>query len=355
VPATEILLVNAVNPEPPIIARAASCLRGGGLVAFPTETVYGLGVHALDRAAVRRLFDAKGRPATDPLIVHVGSVEQAASLVTDLPDSARRLADAFWPGPLTLIMTRAPHVPDEVTAGLATVAVRLPAHPVARALIAAAGVPVAAPSANRFSRPSPTQSAHVFDDLRDRIDMILDAGSTSVGVESTVLDLSAAVPTILRPGAITAEMLRTVLPHVAMRRVTAADGEAAVSPGLLSRHYAPATPLTLFEGDEPAATHALVADARHRIATGGRVALLVAREDLERIASELEHDAAVVLVDIGTRGDGTSIARRLYAAIREADAVGADAILVTGSIATGNMAEAVRDRLRRAAAHVSRG
>src|SRR6185436_129592 len=170
--------------------------------------VYGLGAHALDSAAVRRLFAAKGRPANDPLIVHVDDIDRMQALVRDVPDAARQLAARFWPGPLTLVLRRSEQVPDDVTAGLNTVAVRVPAHPVARALLIAAGVPVAAPSANLFSRPSPTRASHVMDDLAGRIDFVVDGGATQVGVESTVLDLSGAVPTILRPGAISLDMLR---------------------------------------------------------------------------------------------------------------------------------------------------
>src|SRR6185369_9139359 len=208
--ATRTVLLPA---DPASIRRAADLLRQGGLVAFPTETVYGLGVHALDRDAVRRLFVAKGRPASDPLIVHVTSLE-AARLLASIPDHARELAVAFWPGPLTLVMPRSTVVPDEVTAGLDTVAIRVPAHPVARALIEEAGIPIAAPSANLFSRPSPTRAAHVLDDLDGRIDLVLDGGATTVGVESTVLDLSAARPTVLRPGVVTVEMLRRVIADV---------------------------------------------------------------------------------------------------------------------------------------------
>src|SRR5689334_3766286 len=204
---TQVIRVDPEVPDPAALAIAAACLRRGGLVAFPTETVYGLGVHALDRAAVRRLFEAKGRPANDPLIVHVDHIDRMQPLVNDIPAAARALAARFWPGPLTIVLRRSERVPDEVTAGLATVAIRVPAHPVARALLIAAGVPIAAPSANRFSRPSPTRAAHVMDDLAGRIDLVVDGGATQVGVESTVLDLSGDLPTVLRPGAVSIDML----------------------------------------------------------------------------------------------------------------------------------------------------
>jgi len=180
---TDVIRVDPVTPDPAALARAAECLRRGGLVAFPTETVYGLGVHALDRGAVQRLFEAKGRPANDPLIVHVDAVESIQALVATVPDAARQLAARFWPGPLTIVLPRSSRVPDEVTAGLNTVAIRVPAHPVARALLSAAGIPVAAPSANLFSRPSPTRASHVLDDLAGRIDLVVDGGATHVGAK----------------------------------------------------------------------------------------------------------------------------------------------------------------------------
>ena len=200
---TEVIRVDPASPDEDSIARAAAYIRNGRLVAFPTETVYGLGAHALDRDAVRRIFAAKGRPSTDPLIVHVPSFDALAPLTRNLPPLAAVLARRFWPGPLTMVLPKSALVPDEVTAGLDTVAVRVPAHPVARALILAAGVPVAAPSANLFSRPSPTSAAHVLDNLDGRIDAIIDGGTTTLGVESTVIDLSGPMPTVLRPGAIT--------------------------------------------------------------------------------------------------------------------------------------------------------
>ena len=207
---TEVIRVDPASPDEDSIARAATYIRNGQLVAFPTETVYGLGAHALDREAVRRIFAAKGRPSTDPLIVHVPSFDAVAPLTRNVPPLASVLARHFWPGPLTMVLPKSALVPDEVTAGLDTVAVRVPAHPVARALILAAGVPVAAPSANLFSRPSPTSAAHVLDDLDGRIDAIIDGGTTTLGVESTVIDLSGPVPTVLRPGAITLAALREV-------------------------------------------------------------------------------------------------------------------------------------------------
>lgn len=341
---TEVIQVDPHEPDPAAIARAAARLRAGGLVAFPTETVYGLGVHALDAAAVQRLFDAKQRPATDPLIVHVDDISHLAPLVAKVPDAARRLARRFWPGPLTLVLPKSPAVPDIVTAGLGNVAVRLPSHTVARALIAAARVPVAAPSANLFSRPSPTQAAHVLDDLDGRIDMIVDGGATTIGVESTVLDLSRPTPTVLRPGAVTLEMLQDVLGHVETWRSSLPSTTGQAAPGMLEKHYSPRAPLTLFEG--PAALVNLRAAAATAVDAGRAVGIVVADEDRPALGP-LERQ--VRLRTIGSRRRPAVLAAALYAALRDLDSTGVDLILVRGFPAEG-LGVALEDRLRRAAA-----
>jgi len=346
---TEVITVDADRPDPAAIRRAAECLRSGGLVAFPTETVYGLGAHALDRRAVARLFDAKGRPATDPLIVHVAALADATALAAEVPTVARALALRFWPGPLTLVLPRAPVVPREVTAGLDTVAVRAPAHPVARALLGAVRLPIAAPSANLFSRPSPTQATHVLDDLDGRIEMLLDAGSTRLGVESTVLDLTQDPPVVLRPGAVTLEDLRAILPRVTSRAPAFAAGAAMPSPGLLSRHYAPRTPMTLYEGDATAVHRALLAAARDALAAGRRVGVLATDEQWP-IVRELP----VLIAELGSARDPSEVGARLYAALRELDAAGLDVILASDLPQTDGLWQALRDRLHRAAAQVVR-
>ena len=338
---TDILIVDPHTPDPELIAQAAEVLRRGGLVAFPTETVYGLGAHAFDRGAIHRVFDAKGRPATDPLIVHVTSVERLAPLVADIPETARTLALRFWPGPLTLVLPRSPSVPDEVTAGLETVAVRVPAHPVARALLAAAAIPIAAPSANLFSRPSPTRAGHVLQDLDGRIDLLIDGGPTNVGVESTVLDLSRSIPTILRPGAVTLEMLQEVLPQVIRGNVAApAPTAPMLSPGLLAKHYSPRAPLTLYEGDAKSVAARLAADARAHVARGYSVGIVAADEDPFE---------GTQVVRVGSEQDLTGVASRLYSALRELDAAGVDVILARGFPALSGIGVAIADRLRRAA------
>jgi L-threonylcarbamoyladenylate synthase len=346
---TEVIDVNPDHPNPALIARAAAQLRAGGLVAFPTETVYGLGVNALDAAAVRRLFEAKGRPATDPLIVHITSLQTLDVLVSQRPAIVDTLAARFWPGPLTLVLPRSAAVPPEVTASLDTIAVRIPAHPVAHALITAAGIPVAAPSANLFSRPSPTRAAHVLEDLRGRIDMVVDAGETTVGVESTVLDLTGERPTILRPGAVSREMLREVLGHVGVRDTNEAPPNGPLpSPGLLERHSSPRAPLTLYEG--PDALRSLFRDATAAVAAGQRVGLMLASGDLDGALFSIAPEARqnVMVRELGP--DLSEVARTLYAALRDLDNARVDVILARAFSTADGLGLAIADRMRRAAA-----
>ena len=240
---TRVVAVDPDRPDLAILAEAASILRSGGLVAFGTETVYGLGADATNPAAVARIFEAKGRPPTNPLIVHVADIESARACVDDWPDAANRLADRFWPGPLTLVLPRSKIIPDLVTAGRDTVGVRVPASLVARELIRLAGVPIAAPSANRSNRISPTHAEHVLKDLDAVVDLILNNGTCLVGIESTVLDLSGEHPTILRPGAVTAEEIAATIGRpVAHFGGSVGPDLAAASPGQLAIHYAPRTP-----------------------------------------------------------------------------------------------------------------
>ena len=341
---TEVLRVDPQNPEPTIIARAAACLARGGLVAFPTETVYGLGANALDRSAIRRVFAAKERPAHDPLIVHVPSLESAGSLVTTIPEQAHRLAQHFWPGPLTLVLTRSPNVPDEITAGLNTVAIRVPSHPVARALITAASVPVAAPSANLFSRPSPTRAAHVLADLNGRIDIVLDGGDTTVGVESTVVDLSSNGPTLLRPGAIDIAALRPYLPNITTVEARRSTDDPMPAPGMLDKHYAPRTPFVLYPGDRTAALHAMRRDIAERARRGERVIALAYVEDVAELRT-----LPVELVNLGSEGAPPRVAARLYAALRESDEAKGAVILARLVTTPHALTDAINDRLRRAA------
>lgn len=230
------------------IARAAALLKGGGLVAFPTETVYGLGANALDGSAVEKIFKAKGRPSDNPLIVHIYDINQVSSLVLEVNDNAKRLMEAFWPGPITIVMKKSDKIPSSVSAGLDTVGVRMPENPVALRFLKACGVPVAAPSANTSGKPSPTLASHVAEDLDGKIDAIIDGGQCSVGLESTVIDVSSEVPMLLRPGGITFEQLTEVLGHVVLA-FECKEGAAPRSPGLKYQHYSPSAPVYVVRGD----------------------------------------------------------------------------------------------------------
>jgi L-threonylcarbamoyladenylate synthase len=325
--------VDPVNPEPGAIARAADVIRAGGLVAFPTETVYGLGANALDDAAVRRVFQAKGRPAHNPLIAHVADVDGARRLVRDWPANAARLAAAFWPGPLTLVLPRADEVPDIVTAGLRHVAVRIPAHPVALALLRTANLPVVAPSANPSTAISPTTADHVARHLGNRAQMILDAGPTRLGIESTVLDVSREPPVLLRPGALSAQRIEEVVGGLA----PPAEGPAIrhASPGLMERHYAPRAALVLFPPERRLEAADLAASAAADGQTVGALLLLPL-------------DAPLTHVAIMPR-DAAAYARELYAELHRLDDAGCHIILAE-HVPDEPDWEGVRDRLRRASA-----
>jgi L-threonylcarbamoyladenylate synthase len=349
---TATIAVDPRRPDSRVIEAAAARLRAGGLVAFPTETVYGLGAAALDATAVAGIFAAKGRPSTDPVIVHLASIDDLPLVAASVPPVAERLARAFWPGPLTIIVPKGDAVPSAVTAGLATVAVRVPQHPVALALLRAAGVPIAAPSANRFSRPSPTAAAHVLADLDGAIDLVLDAGTTDVGVESTIVDCTVTPPLVRRAGGITLEALRAVVPEIVVATGPDASPDAAqVAPGQLLRHYAPAAPLTVYTGAADAVVRRLAAESRRHAASGRRVGVLAPDEDLVALAPELAAAASqgrVVVASLGKREVPAEAARRLFAALRWLDGEAVDLIVAAGPV-RGDLGAAVWDRLRRAA------
>jgi len=341
---TRVLRVDPLQPDPTALAEAAEVLLRGGLVAFPTETVYGLGAAALDPRAVRGIFAAKERPTTDPVIVHLPDLTGLRQLTDDPPPGLDALAAAFWPGPLTLIVRRGPGVPPEVTAGGDTVAVRVPAHPVARALLLAANVPVAAPSANRFSRPSPTCAEHVLTDLDGRIDLIIDGGPTQVGVESTIVDLTRHPPQVLRPGGVAVEALRGFLPDLEVVARFGAESQAAPAPGQFVRHYAPATPLHVFEGGPATGCLAMIRLAESLLAQGNRIGLLAFAEDLGTLPAGLFE----LIAPLGPESDPSFAAHRLYAALRTLDAAGLD-VLVARLPEPVGLGLALRDRLIRAA------
>jgi L-threonylcarbamoyladenylate synthase len=343
--------VDPVQPDADVIAQAAETLRRGGLVAFPTETVYGLGANALDAGAIARLFDVKGRPATDPLIVHLASIDQIAQVSSSAPAEARALARAFWPGPLTLILPKAGAIPDIVTAGLQTVGVRVPSHPIARALIDTSGTPVAAPSANRFSRPSPTRAEHVLHDLGDGVDLVLDGGPTPIGVESTIVDCTTSPYTLRRPGGVTREALLVHVPDLAMSSIAGSVSTPQPAPGQLTRHYAPRAALTLYVGAPEAVVRRLAAEARRLAAQGVRVGILAPEEDLMALAPELAPLSAagrVLMHRFGARRDPGRAARELYDALRTLDDESPDIVLAAG-IGAEQIGAAIHDRLARAA------
>jgi len=337
------MLTRILRADPADIAVAAALLRAGELVAFPTETVYGLGGDALSANAVAAIFVAKGRPTEDPLIVHLAGRAELPQVVAELPPLAERLAEALWPGPLTLILPRGAAVPLLVTAGRETVAVRVPDHPVARALVRATGRPLAAPSANRFGHTSPTTAAHVVADLEGRIAAVIDGGPTPIGIESTVLDLTRPVPTLLRPGGVSLERLRELVGEVVVGERVAADG-AMASPGLLERHYAPESLLWLVVGAAPAALAWLRTRAMSELAAGKQVGLLLTDEDAAALA-DLNADCE----RLGSRGSPERIAHQLYSALRSLDSRRPDIILAR-DLGEQGLARAVSDRLTRAAA-----
>jgi L-threonylcarbamoyladenylate synthase len=322
---------------------AAEILRNGGLVALPTETVYGLGANALDAAAVARIFEAKQRPVWDPIIVHISDEAMLEGLVVDVPEAARRLMKAFWPGPLTLLLPRSAAVPDEVTAGRPLVGVRMPAHPVALELIRRAGVPLAAPSANLFGHISPTTAAHVLEDLDGRIDAVLDGGSTAHGVESTVLDPCQSPMVIYRPGAVTVEQIREIGGAVEVfrspRKKVEEPMEALPSPGVGLRHYAPKARLVLVEAPFERLGAAL--DQKAHSLAGGRLGIMLPTE----ISSSVERATVFAW---GRWSAPEELARNLYAGLRELDARGCTVILCPLPTPDG-IGVAIRDRLRKAA------
>jgi L-threonylcarbamoyladenylate synthase len=326
------------------VARAALLLRRGQVVAFPTETVYGLGAQATNPVAVRGIFVAKGRPADNPLIVHVADAGAAEPLTRGLDDRARALMAAFWPGPLTLVLPKSGIVPPEVSGGLDTVGIRLPAHPVARALIAAAGAPVAAPSANRSGRPSPTTASHVAQDMAGRIPLILDGGPCMVGLESTVLDITGDVPVILRPGGVTREMLQSVLGRVAVDAAVLAPlepGSAIRSPGMKYRHYAPRAAVRVVTGQPPARAPRLCALYDAALARGLRPVILAPQEHAAGFGGR-------ACRPWGSADAPQQAASELFALLRALDEEGYDPILAE-AVADAGIGLAVMNRLLRAA------
>ncbi|MEM2419385.1 MAG: L-threonylcarbamoyladenylate synthase [Candidatus Bathyarchaeia archaeon] len=339
--------VNPEKPEMEIIRIAAGIIKSGGLVAFPTETVYGLGANALNQKAVKALFKAKRRPLDNPPIVHVGDIQEVYRLVKEVPSEAEKLMDKFWPGPLTLIFKRSEIVPDITVSGLDTIAIRMPRHNVALALIRESGCPIAAPSANLAGRPSPTTAQHVLEDLNGRIDVVLDAGPTSIGVESTVLDLTVDPPQILRPGGVPYEVLKSVLEKVELHPVAVADVKVHVdrarSPGMKHRHYAPKAKVVVVEGGLEAVVKKVAELTDYYRRRKERVGVLATDETVASYKAD-------VVKSLGSRGRLEDAARNLFRLLREFDAEGVD-VIIAESVPLKGLGLAVMNRLRRASGY----
>lgn len=334
---TQVIKLDPERPDQDAIERAAAVIRRGGLVAFPTETVYGLGADAMNASAVQKIFEAKARPADNPIIVHVGDRDMLNRVASSVTESSELLIQKFWPGPLTLVLDRKPEVTSAVSAGLPTVAVRMPRNNIALALVRSAKTPIAAPSANISGRPSPTTALHVVEDLSGRIDLILDGGATNIGIESTVLDMTSEPPVILRPGWITEQMLAGVIGPV---KCAASDEELLRSPGTRHRHYSPRARVVLIERGS------------------SEFIERVCREHLEEgVVGFIGHtpvvidDASFSAIQIGERAE--DYAYSIYPALRELDKRAPAVIVVEGLSGDGRVA-AVMDRLRRAASETGR-
>ena len=365
------------NTDYSILDEAASIIRSGGLVAFPTETVYGLGANALDAVAVKKIYEAKGRPSDNPLIAHVADMEGLYAITNDVPETARVLADRFWPGPMTIILDKNETVPYETSGGLETVAVRMPSHELARELIRRAGVPIAAPSANTSGRPSPTSYEHVKMDLDGRVDMIIDGGAVEIGVESTIIDVTSKVPTILRPGAITYEMLVEAIGEVAIDDTLLSkpsEDMRPIAPGMKYRHYAPRASMSIVCGQ----TEAVVAKIKELVCdTTKKIGILTTDENRRlyeewavQCPSEMHEDKddvlygrldgnldekldigrAIYILSLGSRDDEASIASSLFAKLRQFDELGVDTIYAEG-FETKNLGLAIMNRMMKAAGY----
>ena len=333
------------SSEPGSIEKAGEILKKGGLVAFPTETVYGLGANALDEKAAAKIYAAKGRPSDNPLIVHIARMEDLPAVASEIPEKAKMLAEHFWPGPLTMIFKKTEKVPYGTTGGLDTVAVRMPVHPVALQVIAAGGGFIAAPSANTSGKPSPTTAAHVAADMDGRIDMVLDGGAAGIGLESTIVDMSEETPVILRPGYINQAMLEQVIGEVRMDQALIQENSKVrpKAPGMKYKHYAPKADLKIVEGTQ----EAVVAEINRRIceqAAKGEKTGVIATDETKNLYK------GGLVKSIGRRSDEEAIARHLYSVLREFDESEVTQIY-SEAFDTPNMGQAIMNRLVKAAGH----
>lgn len=328
------------------IIKCAKILNDGGTVAFPTETVYGLGGNALDPKAIRKIFEAKGRPSDNPLIVHIASMDEILPLVKQVPNRARQVMDSFWPGPLTLIFEKSDIIPDEISAGLPTVAIRMPSHPIALELIKQAGVPIAAPSANISGRPSPTKAEHVIEDLLGRVDAIVSGGSSDIGVESTVLDLTGDIPTILRPGGVTKEMLEKILGEVYVDPAIEGNSDmesTPKSPGMKYTHYAPKAKVVIIEGHINKIANKINEMKIEYEKEGKKVGVICTEESMDKYGK-------TIVKSMGNRKSPETIAANLFKVLREFDETDVD-IILSESIEAVDIGRAVMNRLNKAAGY----
>ena len=349
---TIIQTIHETNPTKQELQTAAGILRNGGLVAFPTETVYGLGGDGLRADAAQKIYKAKGRPSDNPLIIHIADLESLSLLTDSIPEKGRILAEKFWPGPLTMIFPKNDQVPYSTTGGLDTVAVRMPSHPVALALIRESGVLIAAPSANTSGRPSPTKAAHVRDDLDGKIDMILDGGTVGIGIESTIVDLTQEPPMILRPGYITREMLEEAIGPVTIDKAILSKADPSLkpkAPGMKYKHYAPKGDLTIYDGKTETVT-AYIAKRAKKELDGGKTVGIIATEETCSTYKELLGTCSIALKVIGSRKDEASIAHSLYGLLREFDSLDTQ-IILSESFSDALLGQAIMNRLLKAAGY----
>ena len=342
---TQIIRVDEGHENTGLLRQAGEVIKAGGLVAFPTETVYGLGGDAMNPDSSRKIYAAKGRPSDNPLIVHICCMEDLAPIVKEIPEAARRLAEAFWPGPLTMIFEKSDLIPYETTGGLDTVAVRMPNHPVAMELIHAAGGYIAAPSANLSGRPSPTLAKYVVEDMVGRIEMIIDGGDVEIGLESTIIDMTEDIPLILRPGYITKEMLEEVLQSVGEDKALMSDssGQAPKAPGMKYRHYAPKGELTIVDGDLRRVVEYINEQTMFMQEKGHKVGIIGTDATIAGYSGDL-------CKSVGERDEEATIAKRLYRTLREFDDEGVT-VIFSESFDTAGMGQAIMNRLLKAAGH----
>ncbi len=344
---TDVIRLTGMEQDAPVLERAGRIIRAGGLVAFPTETVYGLGGNGLDPAAAGRIYAAKGRPSDNPLILHITEREDLLPLTEEIPPAAEILMQAFWPGPMTLIFRKSALVPKETTGGLDTVAIRMPSHPGARAFIRAAGVPIAAPSANLSGRPSTTAADRVKEDMDGRIELILDGGPSDIGLESTIIDVTTETPTVLRPGFIGKKRLEQLFRKVDVDPAVYArpeEGFVPKAPGMKYRHYAPKASVTLVEGRPEAATAYIKQAAAEAAAAGRRTGILCSRETAPLYAGQ-EH-----VIVLGSREEDETVAHNLFQVLRELDDAGLEAVF-SETFHDGPLGDAIMNRLRKAAGY----